>query len=127
VGDARVSPVLRSDLAAAAAAVLVSDGHEGKAYDLTGPDAVSFAELAELASQRAGKSIAYRPIDDDEASARLEAARIPAAQVPAMLGFYAAYRAGWSGKPSGDLEQLAGRAARPSLQAIAAVLDGTGR
>ena len=44
-----------------------------------------------------------------------------------MLGFYAAYRAGWSGTPSGHVEQLAGRPATPTLDAIAAVLDGTAR
>jgi NAD(P)H dehydrogenase (quinone) len=44
-----------------------------------------------------------------------------------MLGFYAAYRAGWSGTPSGDIERLAGRPPTPTLQAIAAVLDGTAK
>jgi NAD(P)H dehydrogenase (quinone) len=124
VGDATVAPVLRSDLAAAIATVLLEDGHEGKAYDLTGPDAISWNDLAALASERAGTTIAYRPIDDAEAESRLVAAGIPEAYLPAILGFYAAYRAGWSA-PSADLERLAGRAATRSLQAVAAVLDGT--
>jgi len=127
VNGARISPVLRSDLAAAIAAVLVEDGHEGKVYDLTGHDAVGFDQLAELASQRAGKPIAYRSIDDTEAAARMEAAGLPPAFIPSMLGFYAAYRAGWSGTPSSHIEQLADRPATPSLDAIAAVLDGTAR
>ena len=127
VNGARVAPVLREDLAAATAAVLVEDGHEGKAYDLTGHDAVGFDQLAELASQRAGKPIGYRSINDTEAAARMEAAGLPAPAIPAMLGFYAAYRAGWSGTPSGHIEQLAGRPATPSLDAIAGVLDGKAR
>jgi NAD(P)H dehydrogenase (quinone) len=125
VDGARIAPVLRSDLAPAIAAVLTEDGHEGKTYDLTGQDAASFAQLAELASERAGKPIAYRPIDDAEAQARLQAAGVPAPYIPSMLGFYAAYRAGWSGTPSRHIEQLAGRPATPTLDAIAAVLDGT--
>ena len=36
-GDGRVSAILRDDVAAAAAAVLTSDGHDGATYDLTGP------------------------------------------------------------------------------------------
>lgn len=119
--------MLRSDLAPAIAAVLVEDGHEGKTYDLTGDDAVGFDQLAELASHRAGKPIAYRSINDAEAAARMEAAGLPASAIPAMLGFYAAYRAGWSGTPSGHIEQLSGRPATPSLDAIAAVLDGAAR
>jgi NAD(P)H dehydrogenase (quinone) len=125
-GDATVAPVLRSDLAAATAAVLLEDGHEGQVYDLTGPDAISWHDLARLASERAGKTIAYRPIDDAEAAARMKAAGLPESFIPSMLGFYAAYRAGWSA-PSRDLERLAGRPATPSLQAVAAVLDGTAK
>jgi len=127
VDRARIAPVLRSDIAPAIAAVLTEDGHEGKTYDLTGQDAVSWTQLAELPSARAGKSVPYRSIDDTEAAARMEAAGISAPYIPFMLGFYAAYRAGWSGTPSGHIEQLAGRPATPTLYAIAAVLDGTAR
>jgi NAD(P)H dehydrogenase (quinone) len=127
VNGARIAPVLRQDIAPAIAAVLTEDGHEREVYDLTGQDAVSWAQLAELASQRAGKPIPYRNIDDTEAAARMEAAGIPAPYIPSMLGFYAAYRAGWSGTPSGDIETLAGRRPTPTLDAIAAVLDGTAK
>ena len=128
VDGARVAPVLRTDLAAATATVLLDDsGHEGKAYDLTGPDAVGWDELAALASERAGKPIPFRPISAADAEARLVAAGVPAAYLGPMLGFYAAYRAGWSGTPSGDIERLAGRRPTPTLQAIAAVLDGTAK
>jgi NAD(P)H dehydrogenase (quinone) len=127
VGDATVAPVLRSDLAAGIATVLLDEsGHEGKEYDFTGPDAISWADLADLASERAGKDIPFRAIDEDEAQERLVAAGLPEAFIPAMLGFYTAYRAGWSA-PSGDLERLAGRPITPSKQAVAAVLDGTGK
>jgi NAD(P)H dehydrogenase (quinone) len=63
---------------------------------------VRWHDLAALASERAGKPIAYRPIDDAEAESWLLAARTPSADVPALLGFYAAYRAGWRGTPSED-------------------------
>jgi NAD(P)H dehydrogenase (quinone) len=119
--------VLRSDLAPAIAAVLVEDGHEGKTYDLIGHDAVGFEQLAELASHRAGKAIGYRSFNDTEAAARMEAAGLPGPAIPAMLGCYAAYRAGWSGTPSGHIERLSGRRATPSLDAIAAVLHGSAR
>ncbi len=125
-GDATLAPVLRVDLAAATAAVLLEDGHEGATYDLAGPDPITFADLATLASERAGRPIAYRSIDDAEAAQRLHAMGLPEAHIPAIIGFYAAYRAGWSA-PSGDIEKLAGRPATPSLQAVAAVLDGTAK
>jgi NAD(P)H dehydrogenase (quinone) len=127
VGDATVAPVLRADLAAGIATVLLDEtGHEGKTYDFTGPDAISWTDLATLASERAGKDIAYRSIDDAEAQERIKAAGLPEAYIPAILGFYAAYRAGWSA-PSDDLARLAGRPITPSLQAVAAALDGTAK
>ena len=47
-GDGRVAAILREDVAAAAAAVLTTAGHDGRTYDLTGPSAFSLAEAAEL-------------------------------------------------------------------------------
>jgi NAD(P)H dehydrogenase (quinone) len=125
VNGARVAPVLREDLAAATAAARPATRE--RTYDLTAHDTVGFDQLAELASQRAGKPISYRSIDDTEAAARMEVAGLPPAFIPSMLGFYAAYRADWSGTPSGHIEQLAGRPAASSLDAIAAVLDGKAR
>jgi hypothetical protein len=82
VDGARVAPVLRSDIAPAIAAVLTEDGHEGNTYDLTGQDAVSWAQLAELLSPRAGKPVPYREIDEAEAAARMAAAGNPGALHP---------------------------------------------
>src|SRR4051794_27649863 len=45
-GDGRVAAILRDDVAAAAAAVLTSAGHDGETYDLTGPTAFSLEEAA---------------------------------------------------------------------------------
>src|SRR4051794_16230535 len=83
VGDATVAPVLRSDLAVGIATVLLEDGHEGQTYDFTGPDAISWNDLAALASKRAGKTIRFRAIDDEEAKQRLFDAGIPEAYAPA--------------------------------------------
>ena len=50
--------------------MLLEDGHAGKTYDLVGPDAISSTDLAALASERAGKTIPFRSIDDAEAGQR---------------------------------------------------------
>jgi uncharacterized protein YbjT (DUF2867 family) len=88
--------VLREDLAPAIAAVLVEDGHEGKVYDLTGHDAVMWEQLAELASEHAGRPIPYRSIDDTEAAARMQAAGLPARPGPRRI----ASRLGVAGRPA---------------------------
>ena len=49
--DARVAYVTREDCAAAAAAVLATPGHDNKAYNITGPDAIGPRELVALATK----------------------------------------------------------------------------
>ena len=56
-GDGRLAAILRDDVAAAAAAVLTASSHNGRTYDLTGPDAFTLAEAAEVMSRATGKSI----------------------------------------------------------------------
>ena len=58
---ARIAPISRDDVAAAAAAVLLSGAHQGQIYELTGSRSYSFEEIAELASRSFGIPIAYLP------------------------------------------------------------------
>jgi NAD(P)H dehydrogenase (quinone) len=57
-GEGRIAPISRSDCAAAAAAVLTSDGHEGQTYEITGPEALSQLDIARLLTEVSG-----RPVD----------------------------------------------------------------
>jgi NAD(P)H dehydrogenase (quinone) len=56
-GDGRVAPISRSDCAAAAAIVLTTDGHEGQAYEITGPEAFSQADIAALLTEVSGQPV----------------------------------------------------------------------
>jgi uncharacterized protein YbjT (DUF2867 family) len=68
-GDGRVGALLRSDVAAAAVAVLTSVGHDGQTYDLTGREAFTLAEAAAEMSRLAGKGIVFRNETREEAYA----------------------------------------------------------
>ncbi|GHO62751.1 hypothetical protein KSC_016430 [Ktedonobacter sp. SOSP1-52] len=57
--NARLSPVDIEDIAKVAFALLRSSGHEGKSYDMTGPEALTMTEVAERISQAIGKTIQY--------------------------------------------------------------------
>ena len=56
-GEVKFGYVTREDCADAAAAVLVTPGHDNKAYDITGPEAVGVREIATAASAVSGKKI----------------------------------------------------------------------
>lgn len=58
-GDGKAAWVTRDDIADAAAAALTGAGHEGKTYDITGPEAITIAETAKIISRVSGKSVRY--------------------------------------------------------------------
>jgi uncharacterized protein YbjT (DUF2867 family) len=58
-GDGKISHVDVRDIAAVAVKVLTEDGHTGKAYDITGPEALSFDEVAAKIAAVIGKPVKY--------------------------------------------------------------------
>ena len=77
MGEARIASIDIGDIAEVAIAVLTSSGHEGKTYPLTGPEALSMAEVAEKLSAATGKTIRYADIPPEEARQARLAAGIP--------------------------------------------------
>ena len=57
--DSKVSPVDVRDIAVVALAVLTGTGHEGKTYVITGPEALTYAQVADKISAAIGKSVTY--------------------------------------------------------------------
>jgi NAD(P)H dehydrogenase (quinone) len=110
-GDGAISYVTRDDCASAAAAVLAGDGHDNQAYDITGPEALSGYNLAELASEASGKEVKPNPVDDDTyVSILVEYAGLPEFVAQFLASFGRAAREGQLGFVSGDVEKLTGRA-----------------
>jgi uncharacterized protein YbjT (DUF2867 family) len=66
-GEGRVAWVARADVAAAAVGALTGAGHEGRTYDLTGPEALTMAETAERLADALGRLITYEAQTPDEA------------------------------------------------------------
>ncbi|MET7455918.1 SDR family oxidoreductase [Streptomyces sp. NPDC005574] len=109
-GDGAIAYVAREDCAAAAAAVLTSEGHAGVAYDITGPAAVSAADLAALGTTLTGAPVEVVQVDDDALIAGLVAAGLPEPVAPWIASFGVASREGWLDQPSTAVQDLTGRA-----------------
>lgn len=62
-------------------ALLHSEGHEGKSYDMTGPEALTMTEVTERISQAIGKPIRYVNITLEEKRQAWLAAGIPSERV----------------------------------------------
>ncbi len=65
LGDVGVSRVDVADIAETAAITLTQDGHEGKTYNLVGPDALTGAQVAAIWSETLGTTITYAGNDLD--------------------------------------------------------------
>src|SRR5580658_13372 len=69
--------VTREDCAQAAAAALASSDTGNKTWNITGPDLVTYANLASLASELTGRPVTYVPVTPEERTAQLVAAGTP--------------------------------------------------
>lgn len=120
-GNGRIAMVSREDCIAAAAAVMASDGHEGRSYDITGPALIGYAELAQLFEAMSGQRITYRAVDDDGMYAFFDSLGVPRTAQDDhvvdgfgwcsedMVSFEAAVRQGGFEVLSDHVEQLTGR------------------
>ena len=124
-GDGRTAYVSRDDCAASAAAVLVQGGHEGRAYDITGPDAIGSQELATLATELGGRPVEVVQIDDDQLVAGMVEAGTPEFVARIVASFPAAAREGLLGSVSSAVEDLTGTPPRSLRDIVAADLADT--
>lgn len=100
------------DIGAAAAVVLIGDGHAGRAYRLTGPAAITYGEIAEVLSAVLGTAVTYVDVPGDAARQGLIAAGLPDWLVQHLDGAFARIRAGEFAEVTATVEELTGRRAR---------------
>jgi NAD(P)H dehydrogenase (quinone) len=120
--DGRVSAATRADYAAAAAAVLTSEGHAGRTYELGGDTAFSMLELAETVTELSGREVVYRDLAEQEYAQALTAAGVPAAYAAVLADSDRGLARGELLVETGDLSRLAGRPSTTVREAVAAAL-----
>ena len=108
-GDARMADIDVRDIARVAVKAFTSEGHEGKAYALTGPEALGFAEQTAILSEHAGKKITYVSISEDEFRRESLNAGMPEGYVQALAELYAYYRAGRAERVTSTVREVTGR------------------
>jgi NAD(P)H dehydrogenase (quinone) len=118
-GTGRVSAATRADFAAAAAAVLAEDGHEGAVYELGG-EAFTMPELATAVSTATGEDVTYTDVPVEQYTQILVGAGLPE---PVAAVFADGDRGVADGElhvEADDLTKLIGRAPTPLSDAVAA-------
>ena len=112
IGDARVSVVDVRDNAAVAAAALTGDGHAGKIYTLTGPAALTHAEMATELSKATGRPIAFADASEDDLRHAMAAVKMPNWQIEGLVEDYAHYRRGEAAEVATGVSDATGREPR---------------
>lgn len=111
-GDAGVSLVDPRDVADVAALVLTSDDHVGKAYSLTGPEAVTGDEIAAAISEATGRSITYIDVPEEGMRQAMLGEGMPPIVVDGVLDLCATQKAGKMAAVTETVSELSGRPAR---------------
>ena len=112
VGDTKVSFVDVRDISAVAVQALINnhDGrHNGKAYTITGPEALSYYQVAEMLSNATGKKIDYVNISKEEARRRLQNSALSDWWINVIIEVFDLYRNGTQAQVSSAVEEVTGR------------------
>ena len=112
VGDAKVSVVDTRDIAAVAAASLTEEGHAGKTYNLTGPEALSHAEMAQKLSAALAQPLEFVDVPPKAMHDTLLQVGFPTWQAEGLLEDYAHYARGEAAVVTDDIREATGQTPR---------------
>jgi uncharacterized protein YbjT (DUF2867 family) len=112
--DAKVSFVDVRDIAAVAVKILTDDDgnddrHEGKAYTITGPEALSYYQVAEILSNATGRKIGYVNVSDKEARRAMKDMGWDDSRINNSLEVSDYFRKGYGSQVSSAVEEVTGR------------------
>lgn len=116
--EGKTSFIDTRDIAESIVAALTSDTFNGRAFNLTGPEALSYGEAAAILSRVTGKPVAYTPVDDGTFVGTLVGAGVPEDYARFLASIFHPVREGWVANPTGDVKTLTGHAPR-SLETYA--------
>jgi uncharacterized protein YbjT (DUF2867 family) len=111
-GDGVLSFTDARDVAAVAATVLTESGHADRAYDLTGPAALDFEEVAAVFSDVLDRPIEYADPTRLTFARQMYRRGFSPGFVAFMVAEYSVVRLGRSGRTTGDVESVLGRPPR---------------
>jgi NAD(P)H dehydrogenase (quinone) len=120
-GDGQVSAATRVDLAAAAAAVLTTDGHQGQVYELAG-QAFTLTEAAAVISEVSGQDVGYVDLPVMKYTETLVGAGLPQPFAEVLADSDLGIARGDLYETSEDLPRLIGRPATSLRDAVKAAL-----
>ena len=110
--DGKIGMIVVRDIVDVAVKVLTEDGHEGKAYTLTGPASIAFDEVAKGLSKVLGKQVSYVDVPLEAARQGMVSVGLSEWMADAMTEYNTAFSEGYGDFATPDVEELTGHPAR---------------
>jgi uncharacterized protein YbjT (DUF2867 family) len=111
-GNERISAVDIRDIADVAVAALTTSQHDDKIYSLTGPDGLTFAEMAHQLSIAVGHTVTFVDVPPESMRTALAGIGFPSWQADGLLEEFAMYRRGEAAEVEPGVNQALGRPPR---------------
>jgi uncharacterized protein YbjT (DUF2867 family) len=119
-GDGRVAFVDAGDIAAVAVRALLDVPAHDADHLITGPEALTYADAAEIITAGTGTSVHHRPVGTAEVAARFVAAGIPADFAALLARLDEDVRRGAADRVTSTVQDVTGRPARPFREFVTA-------
>ena len=121
--EGRIAPISRADCAAAAAAVLTGEGHGGQTYEITGPEALSQADIARLLTEVSARPVTVIRTGDRRLRWGLSRMGTSKAVASAIVDLGIATREGYFDVVDAAFEHLVGRRPKTLREVLIANRD----
>lgn len=112
VGHARISMIDVRDVAEVAVKTLTEDGYAQKIYVLTGPEPITYFDVARSLSDAVGKPIEYEALEEEQAVKELVQDGLSEAVARSRVGVHRSFSSGAFARVTSDVQQLLHRAPR---------------
>jgi uncharacterized protein YbjT (DUF2867 family) len=112
-GEARVAMIDPRDVGEAAAAILTAPREASRTVVVTGPEAITYAQVAAAIAAATGKDVEFVDVPDAGARQGLVDAGLPEFVADQIVAIFQQLRAGVAAEVTGGVEQLTGRPPRP--------------
>jgi NAD(P)H dehydrogenase (quinone) len=122
LAENRAAFVARDDVAAAAAGILIGDGHAGAIYNATGPERLSGADRAAVIADITRQALAFRVITEEQLRGTLAQAGLPPGAINIVVSIQAGFATGAFDILTGDVERLGGRPPKRFRDVLAVAL-----
>lgn len=112
LGDAKISMIEPRDVADAAATVLTENVPQGKSYIITGPQALTYTEVAETLSEITGRKIEYVNVPDETAKDGMIKSGMPEWLAEQLIILSKKLREGIASETTETFKEITGREPR---------------